>query len=378
MLNAFRDILGWFPLGLPAWLFVITIVIFFHELGHFAIARACGVKVDVFSLGFGKEIVGRTDKHGTRWRISWLPVGGYVKFFGDADAASTPDRDVKDYSAAEKAVMLQFKPLWQRAAVVAAGPFANFILAILVFALLFLLYGRFIMAPVIGEIVKDSPAAHAGIRVGDVIQRINGREITDYGQLPEIISLSGGKPLDIQVGRQNQTLNFHVIPVTMEIVDPIVGDKSKAFAIGVRGSDRAQRTHIQYGPIGALGAGASETWGIVANTSTYIWQMVTGVSDTSQLRGPAGTARLAKRFAELGFLPLVNLMAFFSVSIGLLNLFPIPLLDGGHLLYYACEAVLGRPLGERAQDIGFRLGLALVLGLMILATWNDVVRWNPF
>ena len=374
MLNVLHSIVNWFfSLGPLAWLFVITIVIFFHELGHFLVARACGVKVEVFSLGFGKEIVGRTDKHGTRWRISWLPIGGYVKFFGDADAASTPDRDVAERTPEERAVMLQFKPLWQRALVVAAGPFANFLLAIVVFSIVLGITGRVIMAPVVGRVFKDSPAAMAGLRPGDIIQAIDGRNINDFGELRDIVSLSGGRVLAFRVERQGKPVTLEITPKLSQMTDPI-GGRVKSFAIGLENSRNARLTEVRYGPISAVVAGTHQTWAIISGTMTYIWQMVTGVSDTSQLRGPAGTAAMAQKFAELGFLPLVNLLAFFSVSIGLLNLFPIPLLDGGHLLYYACEAVLGRPLGVRAQEVGFRLGLALVLGLMILATWNDVVR----
>jgi regulator of sigma E protease len=378
MIDAIRGLIAWTPMGLPAFLFVITLVVFFHELGHFLVARFFGVKVDVFSVGFGKEIFGWNDKRGTRWKVSWLPIGGYVKFAGDADASSRPDPAANArMTVAEKEGALAFKPLGQRAAVAAAGPFANFILAIVMLTGLFLYSGHNLVAPVIGEVTKDSPAAAAGIKSGDRVTRIDGTAINDFQQLPEIISVAGGDPLAVGIRRAGHDMTIWVTPRLMKTRD-ILGGATSQMVIGVRPDIHAAVTHESYGPVGAFAAACSETWNIMKTTILGIAQMIGGHASADQLRGPVGIANMTRQVADFGFLPLLNLVAILSVSIGLANLFPIPLLDGGHLLYYGCEAVLGRPLGERAQDVGFRLGLVLVLGLMLLTTWNDLVRLNLF
>jgi regulator of sigma E protease len=378
MLDALRSLVLWTPLGLPAFLFVITLVVFFHELGHFLVARAFGVKVDVFSVGFGREIFGWTDKSGTRWKISWLPVGGYVKFAGDVNAASMPDRAMEsNLSEAERARTLAFKPVWQRAAVAAAGPFANFILAIVLFTGVILHNGHTVIAPIIGDVVKGSPAEAAGVRAGDRVTAIDGTHITDFEQMPEIISVSGGKTLAIDLIRQGRPLNVHVMPHAAKMRD-VLGDMGTSVVIGVRPSPKAPVTTEYYSLPGAFGAACTETWDIIHTTVDGLVQMVRGYASADQLRGPLGIAKMTRQVAIYGFLALLQLAAVLSVSIGFANLFPIPLLDGGHLLYYACEAVLGRPLDERAQDVGFRLGLVLVLGLVLLTTWNDLARLNLF
>jgi regulator of sigma E protease len=378
MMDAIRGLIAWTPMGLPAFLFVITLVVFFHELGHFLMARLFGVKVEVFSVGFGKEIFGWNDKRGTRWKVSWLPIGGYVKFAGDADASSKPDRNAAaTMNAAERDQALAFKPVGQRALVAAAGPFANFILAIVLLTGLLMISGRVVVAPVVGDVTKGSPAQMAGILPGDTVTRIGGTAITDFQQLPQIISLSGGETLAVGLKRAGRDLTVQVTPRLTKTSD-VLGNVSSQMVIGVRPPANAAVTREQYGPIGAFGAACTETWDIIKTTILGISQMITGHASADQLRGPAGIAQMTKQVAEFGFLPLLNLVAILSVSIGLANLFPIPLLDGGHLLYYAVEAVLGRPLGERAQDVGFRLGLVLVLGLMLLTTWNDLVRLNLF
>jgi regulator of sigma E protease len=378
MLDAIRGLIAWTPLGLPAFLFVITLVVFFHELGHFLVARMFGVKVDVFSVGFGKEIFGWNDKRGTRWKVSWLPIGGYVKFAGDADASSRPDtRAGAAMNAAERDQALAFKPVGQRALVAAAGPFANFILAIVLLTGLLMVSGRVVVAPLVGDVTQGSPAQLAGIKPGDLVTRIDGTAITDFQQLPQIISVSGGETLRIDLKRAGHDLTVQVTPRLTKTKD-FLGNVTSQLVVGVHSSPKAPVTHEQYGLAGAFGAACTESWDIVKTTILGISQMVTGRASADQLRGPAGIAQMTKQVAEFGFLPLLNLVAILSVSIGLANLFPIPLLDGGHLLYYGVEAVLGRPLGERAQDVGFRLGLVLVLGLMLLTTWNDLVRLNLF
>ena len=378
MFDALRNLIAWTPLGLPAFLFVITVVVFFHELGHFLVARACGVKVDVFSVGFGREIFGWTDTLGTRWKVSWLPVGGYVKFSGDANAASIPDPEAAArMSEAERARTLVFKPLWQRAAVAAAGPLANFVLAILLFTGLIFFSGHTVLAPIIGDVVKGSAAEVAGIKAGDRVTAIDGTRITDFEQMPQIIAVSGGRNLSIDLVRDGRPLNIHVTPRPTRMRD-VLGDMGTNVVIGVHPSPKAPITTEYYSLPGAFGAAVSETWDIMHTTVQGIAQMVRGHASADQLRGPLGIAKMTRQVAVFGFMALLQLVAVLSVSIGLANLFPIPLLDGGHLLYYACEAVLGRPLDERAQDVGFRLGLVLVLGLVLLTTWNDLARLNLF
>jgi regulator of sigma E protease len=378
MLDAIRGLIAWTPLGLPAFLFVITVVVFFHELGHFLVGRFFGVKVDVFSVGFGREIVGFNDRHGTRWKLSWIPVGGYVKFAGDADAASTPDREaVEKMSAQERAQALPFKPVGQRAAVAAAGPAANFVLAIVLLTGLLLFSGHTVISPLIGTVGAGTPAAAAGMKTGDLVTSIDGNKITDFQQLPEIISVSGGQTLAFGILRDGHAMTLWVTPRLIKAPD-VLGNISDQVMIGVSPSRDATVTTERYGPVGAFAAATRETWNITKTTLLGVAQIIGGHGSADQLRGPAGIAQMTGQVAAFGFLALLNLVAVLSVSIGLANLFPIPLLDGGHLLYYACEAVLGRPLGVRAQEVGFRLGLVLVLGLMLLSTWNDLVRLNLF
>jgi regulator of sigma E protease len=378
MLDAIRGLIAWTPMGLPAFLFVITLVVFFHELGHFLVARYFGVTVEIFSVGFGKEIFGWNDKHGTRWKVSWLPIGGYVKFAGDADVSSRPDLAAADkMTPAQRQGALLLKPLHQRAMVAAAGPFANFILAIVLLTGLSLYSGHSVVPPIIGQVAKDSPAAAAGIQSGDRVTRVDDTVITDFQQLPEIISVSGGSPLAIGIRRAGHDLTIWVTPRLMKTLD-VLGNNTSQMVIGVRPDIHPPIIHEHYGPVGAFAAACSETWNIIKSTILGIGQMIQGHASMDQLRGPVGIAKMTQQVAAFGFLPLLNLVAILSVSIGLANLFPIPLLDGGHLLYYGCEAVLGRPLSERVQDFGFRVGLILVLGLVLLTTWNDTPLRNLF
>jgi regulator of sigma E protease len=375
MLDVIRGLASW--TGIPAFLFVITVVVFFHELGHFLVARGFGVKVDTFSVGFGREIVGRTDRSGTRWKLSWLPIGGYVKFAGDADAASRPDVEAaRTMTAAEREGVLMFKPLYQRALVAASGPLANFVLAIVMLTGILMYTGHVVVPPVVGAVTKSMPAALAGIQTGDRITRIDQTAITDFQQLPEIISVSNGTtPLALGISRAGHDMTLWITPRRIKTHD-VLGNSISQMAIGVGARDPGIRK--PYDLVGAFAAACSETGNIVKTTILTIGQIVAGHGGADQLSGPVGIMKVTHQVAKVGFLPLLNLVAILSVSIGLANLFPIPLLDGGHLLYYACEAVLGRPLGERAQDVGFRLGLVLVLGLMLLTTWNDLVRLNLF
>ena len=374
-----QELLHWLEHGLPAFVFVITVVVFFHELGHFAMARAFGIGVDAFSIGFGPAIFSWKDRHGTRWKVSWIPLGGYVKFLGDADAASTPDREaIAAMPAEQRASIFQAKPLYQRALVVAAGPGANFVLAIVIFAATFLFLGRQVIRPVVSTVQPNSAAATAGIKPGDVIKSVDGTSIESFSDLQSIVSISAGHRLAITVSRNGQSVRLYAVP-RLEAVKDRFGNSQKLGVLGIVNKIVPSEVEtVHYGVFGAVGAACSQIWDVVSGTMAYLWRMVAGQADASQLTGPVGIAQVSEQVATFGFLALIQLAALLSISIGLVNLFPVPMLDGGHLLYYGCEAVMGRPLGARAQDMGFRVGLAVMLALMALATWNDLVRLNLF
>ena len=371
-----HQLFAWAPLGVPAFLFVITFVVFFHELGHFLVARACGVAVKTFSLGFGSEIVGWTDKKGTRWRISWIPLGGYVMFLGDENAASMPDRSALEQMSEEtRKDTIQFKPLWQRALVVVAGPAANFVLAIVVFTFLYAVFGLENLGTYAGPIHPHSPAAEAGLHEGDKIVAIDGKSLRLWADVRDTIVASKGKPLTLSVLRQGQSLTITAAPRMLQGKD-IFGAPAQGLALGIDPGDETPE-NVVYTPVTLAEApilALDRTWFVVDISLTGVWRMVSRQADASQLSGPVGIAAVSQQAAAHGFYELISLVAFISVSLGLINLFPIPLLDGGHLLYYGCEAVLGRPLTERTQEVGFRLGLALVISLMIFAAWNDLTR----
>jgi regulator of sigma E protease len=379
MFAALQGILSWIPIGLPAFLFVVTVVVFFHELGHFTVARVFGVRIETFSIGFGPAIAHWFDRKGTQWKISWVPLGGYVKFFGDMSAASTPDREkIETMSAAERAEAFPFKPLYQRALIVLAGPVANFILAILIFFASYALIGEPIAGTGVGDVTKGGPAASAGIQKGDVIKVVNGQTTDSFAKLRQAIEKAGNKPLAMTVDRHGRPFTTTAKPSVIATKD-IFGTPMKIRGIGIAPADEAWNViFVKVSPLQAARDAGYQTFGVAELSLTYVWRIVSGRADTSQLTGPVGMAEASRKAASSGFVYLIGLAALISVSIGLINLFPIPILDGGHLLYYACEAVLGRPLGERAQDVGFRLGLAVVLGLFFLATWNDLVRPNLF
>lgn len=364
-----------FTVVLP-FLFVLTVVVFFHELGHFLVARWAGVRVVEFSIGFGPEIAGFFDRHGTRWRFAWLPLGGYVKFVDDENAASVPDPDAAAHMTPEDlAGSFHAKPLPHRAAVVAAGPIANFILAILLFAGLFTFYGEQITEPRVDSVVADSVAARAGFAQNDLVVSIDGRKIDSFSEMQRIVGTSAGSRLTFVVRRGDRELEVQAVPEKKEIDDGF-GNKVSVGFLGLKRDPAAQNswTLRRYDPVSALGKGVQETWFIVERTMAYLGNMIIGKESADQLGGPLRIAQVSGQAAQLGFASLVNLIAIISVSIGLINLFPIPMLDGGHLLFYAIEAVKGEPLSEKIREYGFRIGLALVLMLMIFATMNDLLH----
>jgi regulator of sigma E protease len=356
-------------------LFVLTIVVFVHELGHFLVARWCGIRVQVFSIGFGRELVGFSDRHGTRWKLAAIPLGGYVKFFGDENAASMPDRQaVANLSETERRDCFYYKPVWQRAAVVAAGPIANFLLAIAIFAGIAMWYGKQETAPRVDEVVPNSAAAAAGFKPGDIVVSIDGTPIENFSDMQRIVATSPGRPLEFGLERAGKTIVLKATPILTEEKGAFGGVR-RIGVLGVKRSLAPGDVKVEkVGLLQAIQLGAQESWNIVAGTFQYLGRLAAGRESASQIGGPAGIWLMSSEAARLGFDVLMRWAAAISVSIGLLNLFPIPLLDGGHLLFYGFEAVRGRPLSERAQEVGFRIGFAIVLMLMIFATYNDVWR----
>jgi regulator of sigma E protease len=356
-------------------LFVLTIVVFFHELGHFLMARLCGIKVLVFSIGFGPEIAGFNDRYGTRWKISAVPLGGYVKFFGDDNAASVPDHAaVSAMTDAERKDSFMFQPVGSRAAVVAAGPIANFVLAIAIFAAIFMTVGKQTTSARVDTVQPASAAEAAGFKPGDLVTAINGEKIESFSDMQRIVSISAGDTLSIDVDRGGAPVNLKATPQLKEIKDNF-GNVHRLGVLGIsRSMSPGDIKTEKAGPLRAIVMGAQETWFVVDRTLAYISGVFVGREAADQLGGPIRIAQVSGQVATAGFTALIHLTAVLSVSIGLLNLFPIPLLDGGHLLFYAIETIRGRPLSERAQEVGFRIGLAIVVMLMIFATFNDILR----
>jgi regulator of sigma E protease len=378
MLVPLQDVIGAIIHYIVPFLLMITPIVFFHELGHFLAGRACGVRINTFSIGFGPAIVSWYDRFGTRWKIAWVPLGGYVKFLGDDNAASVPDREKLEHlSAEERSVAFPLKPLWQRAIIVAAGPFANFVLAIVILAAFLMAFGNYLAAPLVSSVVPGSAAAQAGFRAGDMIVSVNGTHIQSFDEIRGLVLDRAGETLAVRVQRQGRIIPLQVTPrLTMQ---DLPGGRQKVGMLGIKGpTSTKQLKYVSYGPVAATAEACRETWSIITTTFEQLWRILTGKSQAAQLSGPIGITKLAGDVAAVSYLSLFRLAALISISIGLVNLFPIPILDGGHLLYYGFEAVLGRPLGAKAQDFGFRLGLALMVCLMLLAAWNDLARLNLF
>jgi regulator of sigma E protease len=356
-------------------LFVLSLVVFFHELGHFLVGRWCGVRILVFSIGFGPEIIGFNDRYGTRWKISAIPLGGFVKFFGDDNVASvSSSARLAGMDEAARAECFVFQPVRKRAAIVVAGPLANFILAIAIFAGIFMLYGKQTMSARVDAVQPDSAAATAGFQPGDLVLAIDGHSVESFADMQRIVSASADETLAVTVERNGATLTLKAVPALKEVKDTF-GNVHRIGILGISRSMAEADMKLQpVPPPRAVWMGIEETWFVVERTLSYIGGVVVGREAADQLGGPIRIAQMSGQVATMGFVALLHLAAVLSVSIGLLNLFPIPLLDGGHLLFYGIEAMRGRPLSERAQEVGFRIGLAIVLMLMIFATFNDIIH----
>jgi regulator of sigma E protease len=356
-------------------LFVLTVVVFVHELGHFLVGRWCGVGVTAFSIGFGPELVGWNDRHGTRWKLSAIPLGGYVKFVGDVNGASVPDQEaLARMSPQERAISFPNQSVPKRAAIVAAGPIANFLLAIAVFGGITYMNGRQILTPRIEAIQPGSAAERAGFQPQDLVVSIDGVAVGSFAEMQRVVSSNAHEDLAIVVDRAGRQLTLHATPDLKEQETPF--GKHRIGLLGLQASrDPADLKTVRYGLLESVRLGTLECWYVIERTFSYIGKLIVGRESADQLSGPIRIAQVSGQVASIGGLGgLISLVAVLSVSIGLINLFPIPLLDGGHLLFYAIEGSRGRPLSDRAQEIGFRIGLAIVVMLMLFATWNDIVH----
>ena len=365
---------------------MLTVIVFFHEMGHFLMGRFFKVPIDAFSIGFGPELLHWTDRHGTRWRLAALPLGGYVKFHGDGDPASMTKADadlrrsemgVSDAAVADipmRGRTMQAQEVWKRALIVAAGPAVNFLLAIVIFAGLFSLYGRTLTAPIIQGVTAGSPAQAAGFQPGDTLAEIDGAPLDSIEELKRLVQNNDGSPMSFLVKRAGQTITLQATP-RREIVDTAFGPaRTKLLGIG---ADPANTRLVRYGPLQALEEGTIQTWQAVEGIGGFMKRLVSGRESADQLSGPVGIAKVAAKAASLGVEYLVEITAFVSISIGLLNLLPIPILDGGFLMFFAYEAIRGKAMSERSMEIGFRIGLTLIATLSIFALYNDTARPKP-
>ena len=353
---------------------LILIVVFIHEYGHYYFAKKYGVGITDFSIGFGKEIFGWNDKSGTRWKICWIPLGGYVKFFGDRNVFSQAEQEelLKEYNEEDRKKLFVVKPLYQRSLIVAAGPFANFLLAIVIFAFIYMFAGKDFTPAQIQEVQSESPAYVAGIKSGDVIQSINNREVKSIMEVSTFINASSSETIDIQILRNDNELTLKVKPKFIEGKDSL-GNKINKKIIGIKIAPLNEEINRQrLGPATALYYAVKETWFVIEASWEFVISMFKGTGDTSQLGGPIKIAKITGQVAKFGIIAFLSIMAYISISLGFINLFPIPMLDGGHLMFYAFEKILGRPLTQKTQEGFFRIGLFLLLSLMFFTTFNDL------
>ena len=367
--------LGSFLLGtLVPFFFVLLVVVFVHEMGHYLAGRLCGIGVEAFSIGFGPELFGYTAKNGTRWRLAAIPLGGYVKFVGDMSATSaTPGEEQLDnLTEAERRVAFHTQPLWKRAVTVFAGPFANFVLAAAVFAAMFALYGQYVFQPTVAEVRPGSPAAEAGIQPGDRFVSVDGTKVESFADVQRIVTGRAGDPLVFVISRDGQEIETIATPEVSE-QETALGHTVRVGLIGVVNNEAmGEPLRVEYSPLEAVVAGVEETGSIIARTGQFLKRFVSGREDRCQLGGPVRIADMAGRAANLGFEWLVQLVAMLSVGIGILNLLPIPPLDGGHLMLYAAEGVLRRPIPARVTEAVYRVGMLMVLAFMVFVFWNDL------
>lgn len=366
------------PFTLVSFFTALSVVVFVHEFGHFFIARLCGVRCEAFSIGFGPELFGRTDKHGTRWKFSLIPLGGYVKMFGEGEMMQVVEGGkttevARELTPEERAVSFRHKTLGQRAAIVFAGPAVNLLFAILVFWLTFSIGGRPVTDPVIGGVVEGGAAAEAGLVPGDRIVTIDGKPVERFEDIQTIVLLANGAVMQIGVARDGGAEQvISITPRWREDKDED-GNVTKRLMLGIQAS-REHMSVVKLNPVEAAGTAVYQTYDVIRTTFVAVGQMIDGSRGTEDLGGPIRIAQISGQAAKTGALGFILFMAILSINLGVVNLFPVPLLDGGHLMFYAIEAVRGRPLSDQVQEWGLRVGLALVLTLMLFVTWNDIVQ----
>tara|TARA_B100001029_G_scaffold169626_1_gene164698 strand:- start:160 stop:1269 length:1110 start_codon:yes stop_codon:yes gene_type:complete len=359
---------------------LITVVVFIHEYGHYYFARRYGVGVTDFSIGFGKEIFGFNDKNGTRWKFCLIPLGGYVKFFGDRNVFSQAEQQdiLKKYSEEDQKKLFVIKPLYQRVLIVAGGPLANFLLAILIFSSIYMFVGKDFTPAKIEEVSINSPAEKAGLKKGDIIVGINDNKIESLLEVSMFINTSSENNISIKVLRNDTELKLEAKP-DITIAKDAFGNSVKKKVIGIKiGPASEEFNREKLGPIKAIFYSLKEIWFVCKTTIEFIGQLFQGKGDTSQLGGPIKIAKISGQVMEFGFLAFLSTIAYISISLGLINLFPIPLLDGGHLMFYLFEKILGRPLKQATQEGFFRIGLFLLLSLMVFTTFNDLIDLGLF
>ncbi|MFD1251986.1 Metalloprotease MmpA [Devosia equisanguinis] len=368
------DFAFWLLSYVVPFLAVLTVIVFVHEMGHYLVARWNGVAIQTFSVGFGRELVGWNDKHGTRWRISAIPLGGYVRFVGDMNAASMPDLEATQNLPPELAPRLFVnKSVWQRIAIVAAGPIANILLTFFILYALLLGYGRYTIPPVVGEVIAGSVAEEAGLQAGDTIVSVDGYAVRGFEDFQRYVATSPSREVVVDLVRNGAEQTLTLTPEAVQVEDRF-GNLQRIGRIGVtRNVDDTDITLYRPGPVEAIGMTFEEIRFIIQRTAAFLGDFFVGRGDVEQLGGPVKVAKVSGEVATLGIVALINLMALLSLNIGIFNLLPVPMLDGGHLMYYLVEAVRGRPLSMRVQEIGYRFGFALVLALMVFTVFNDTV-----
>jgi regulator of sigma E protease len=354
---------------LATYILMVAVLVVVHEGGHYFAGRFFGVRIDAFAFGFGRELFGFNDRRGTRWRFNLVPLGGYVKFTGDMNAASQPDPELAALPAAERAGLFLFKPLWQRAIIVAAGPLINFAFAILILAGVYLALGHPSTPPVVSAVIADGPAATAGIKAGDRILAIDGRAIDRFEDIANAAMVSTGAPMQVRFARDGIETSVMVTPKVVETRDRF-GGTARHGRIGIARS--GEQVVEAVGPLKALYYGAADTWGITVSIAKTLRQIIMGERSLDELGGPIKTGQVTGQQASLGVLSFIVFMAFFSINLGFINLIPIPMLDGGHLLLYAVEAVRRQPIGAKVQEWAFMSGFAAIMTLMVVLTWNDL------
>ena len=353
---------------------LILVVVFIHEYGHYYFAKRYGVGVTDFSIGFGQEIFGWNDKSGTRWKICWIPLGGYVKFFGDRNVFSQADQEkiIKKYNEEDRKKLFVLKPLYQRVLIVFGGPLANFLLALVIFFSIYTFIGKDFTPAVINEVQSDSPAMVGGLKQNDVILEIDGNEVQSIMDVSKYIMMSTDDFIDFKVERSYDELLLKIKP-NIVLSEDNLGNKINKRVVGIKlGAQNNEINHVKLGPAEAIYHAAHEVYYLSTSSLKYIGAMIFGKADTSQLGGPIRIAKISGQVAEFGLLAFISMMAYISISLGLVNLFPIPMLDGGHLMFYAFEKVLGRPLSQNTQEGFFRIGLFVLLSLMVFTTFNDL------